>query len=299
MAFLRFRSVYCISKNDIDINERTIFSSVCITTATLSAYGAFVQLRFWSRQLKDFDSRRKPSSNPVIVFCLALADLFTCIGVILMSILLMTVSPPYHNPKLDKNIPKEKWYKYIAVPIESFTMFAYISSYMWTLAYALDICLQVYNKDKSLRTRGYLICFWLAPVWLVVVGQYANLYKSIGFCSIKDQEILHYMVCFIPLVCVVILLPIIYILAVLKLRKNIMTAHGCYTNAERELLFAVKKKFLLIVSVFMICWITNVVDGFIDFSIVLQQKDQYVKENGTSQHFKLHFPIWIVEEYHF
>lgn len=80
MAFLRFRSVYCIPEEDVSIHKRIAFSSVCITTATLSAYGACVQLKHWYSQLNDSDSRRKPSSNPVIVFCLALADLFTCIG---------------------------------------------------------------------------------------------------------------------------------------------------------------------------------------------------------------------------
>jgi len=32
--------------------------------------------------------------------------------------------------------------------LQSFTMFAYISSYMWTLFYSLDVCLQVHNRQS-------------------------------------------------------------------------------------------------------------------------------------------------------
>ena len=82
MAFLRGRSIYCITSEEINTNKRIAFSSVCITTATISSFGAIVQLVNWYKKLRvtRSEARRVPSSTPHIVFSLALADLFTCVG---------------------------------------------------------------------------------------------------------------------------------------------------------------------------------------------------------------------------
>ena len=80
MAFLRDRSVYCITQEQITEDHREIFSYVCLATATLSSFGACVQLRTWHKSMKTAESRRIPSPNPHVVFSLALADLFACVG---------------------------------------------------------------------------------------------------------------------------------------------------------------------------------------------------------------------------
>ena len=80
MAFLRGRSIYCIREDEIDMPKRVVFSSVCITTATISSFGAIVQLVNWGRRLLGKEPRRIPSPTPHIVFSLALADLFACVG---------------------------------------------------------------------------------------------------------------------------------------------------------------------------------------------------------------------------
>ena len=80
MAFLRGSSIYCIRKEEMDVPRRVVFSSVCITTATISSFGAIVQLLNWYKRLRAKEPRRIPSPTPHIVFSLALADLFACVG---------------------------------------------------------------------------------------------------------------------------------------------------------------------------------------------------------------------------
>jgi len=80
MAFLRGSSIYCIGEKEMDMPKRVAFSSVCITTATISSFGAIVQLVNWYKRLKAREPRRRPSPTPHVVFSLALADLFACIG---------------------------------------------------------------------------------------------------------------------------------------------------------------------------------------------------------------------------
>ena len=80
MAFLRGSSIYCIGKKEMDMPRRVAFSSVCITTATISSFGAIVQLVNWYKRLTAREPRRISSPTPHVVFSLALADLFACVG---------------------------------------------------------------------------------------------------------------------------------------------------------------------------------------------------------------------------
>ncbi|XP_032221205.1 uncharacterized protein LOC5520373 isoform X2 [Nematostella vectensis] len=251
MAFLRKKTLYCISNDDMDEEFRLAFSVTCIVTASLSSYGALVQLKSWYRQLKDYQSRRLPSSNPPVVFSLALADLFACIGVIAMAGLFLWMEPPNRDSIKNVDIPAKAWYWKIGVPTEAFTMFSYVASYFWTLAYSIDICLQVYGKDKC--------------------------------CSYGEKGLLHYMVCFGPLLIVTVLLPIVYFIAFRKIQRNIRGAFATYTNAERQILTAVKWKFSFIILVFMFCWLLNVGDGI---------HDGFNTENDD---FGVHKNLWIVE----
>ena len=80
MAFLRGNSIYCIGEKEMNMSRRVAFSSVCITTATISSFGAIVQLVNWFKRLTPREPRRIPSPTPHVVFSLALADLFACVG---------------------------------------------------------------------------------------------------------------------------------------------------------------------------------------------------------------------------
>ena len=80
MAFLRGSSIYCITKSEISPSERLAFSSICISTATISSFGAIVQIVNWYKKLQLSESRRIISPSPSVLFSLALADLFTCVG---------------------------------------------------------------------------------------------------------------------------------------------------------------------------------------------------------------------------
>lgn len=80
MAFLRGSSIYCITNSEIPTTDRLVFSSICISTATISSFGAIVQIVNWYKKLQLSESRRILSPSPTVLFSLALADLFTCVG---------------------------------------------------------------------------------------------------------------------------------------------------------------------------------------------------------------------------
>ncbi|KAJ7372922.1 hypothetical protein OS493_015377 [Desmophyllum pertusum] len=273
----------------MDVPRRVVFSSVCITTATISSFGAIVQLLNWYKRLRAKEPRRIPSPTPHIVFSLALADLFACVGAISMSVLFLTFKPAaekQHDGEHRK--PYDQSYVWIGTPIESFTMFAYISSYMWTLFYSVDICLQVHNKHSCFRSKLYHLMSWPLAAWLVGWGQYAYFGNDLINCSSHDQALVHYMVCYIPLLFVMVALPFIYRKAYQKVSQNIKR-NGYFTDAERNVQKSVRKKFCLIVLVFVFCWLPNFIDGIHDVAVYITRHYKGFDHDAN------HYGLWIIE----
>ena len=68
---LHLRSVFCVS---LVGTKRDIFGGVLIFSAFVGLVGSVFQLFLWKKYLKKHETRHKPSSNPVVVFHLALAS---------------------------------------------------------------------------------------------------------------------------------------------------------------------------------------------------------------------------------
>ncbi len=77
---LHFRSVFCVS---LIGTKRKIYSSCLITSSTLGLIGSVFQLFLWKGYLRRFEARHKPSSNPHIVFSLAVGNLISTLGKLL------------------------------------------------------------------------------------------------------------------------------------------------------------------------------------------------------------------------
>lgn len=273
MAFLRYSSIYCITTKEISISERSVFSSICISTATISSFGAIVQIVNWYKKLQFSESRRILGPSPGVLFSLALADLFTCVGAIAMSILFLIFEPAQKTNDGKHFHPAEDYYVWIGLPIESFTMFSYIASYLWTLFYSFDVCLRAH--DLQSRHKIYHVLSWPTAAWLVACAQFAIYSSDTKNCSLPGpMALLHYLVCYIPLSVVMVCLPIVYWKAYRKVSQNITHMTGFFTDAERRVQKSVRKKFCYIIVVFMFCWLPNFIDGFHDIKEYIVRKDR-------------------------
>ncbi|KAL9951239.1 hypothetical protein ACROYT_G043864 [Oculina patagonica] len=203
-----------------------------------------------------------------------------------MSILFLSFKPAV---KLQGEHPKpyHQYYVWIGTPIESFTMFAYISSYMWTLFYSLDVCLQVHRRHSCFNSKLYHLMSWPVAAWLVGWGQYAY-FGSYVYCSSHEQALVHYLVCYVPLLLVMLALPLIYWKAYRKVSQNIKR-NGYFTDAERKIQKSVRKKFCLIVFVFVLCWLPNFVDGLHDIAVFITQDYRHFDHDAN------HFSLWMFE----
>ena len=77
VAGLHLRSVFCISFGNL---QREVYGYGLMISAFIGLLGAIFQLVLWRSYLRNHDSRHKPSSNPHIVFNLALSNALACLG---------------------------------------------------------------------------------------------------------------------------------------------------------------------------------------------------------------------------
>ena len=80
MVSMQDSSFFCIPSVKLPSENRKIYCSMCLASASLGLLGAGWQIYQWKPLIRGYESRRKPSPNPMIVFSLALADMLACIG---------------------------------------------------------------------------------------------------------------------------------------------------------------------------------------------------------------------------
>jgi len=128
---------------------------------------------------------------------------------------------------------------------------------------------------------------WPVAAWLVACVQFAVYRSDTENCASGNIALLHYLVCYVPLLLVIVSLPFIYWKAYKKVSQNIKRT-GYFTDVERKMQKSVRKKFCLIVFVFVFCWMPNFVDGFHDLA-------EYIISETSLENDIDHFVLWMIE----
>ncbi|KAI8479916.1 hypothetical protein Bbelb_423560 [Branchiostoma belcheri] len=346
MASLHEESFYCIPETKLTLPERPVYCGVAIAAAVLGLGGAGCQVVRWRSRLSRAAQRRRPSPNPVIVFCLALSDFMACIGVIARAVGILVFDPPL-EVRPGVYVPTQGITAiYVGSTIEIVNLYFYSATYMWTLVYAIDITMQLKNTDVPISL--YHVLCWTAPAVFVGLSMFSVFFEvpeapghDIQQCATGFHLVLHYIFSYTPIVAVMLANPAIYITAS-RLRlvnificspyhvptpnsntyteqqtnpssrsretaadRNVSNSSktssrkdvsfpgveitvrpmlGRYTQRERQVISAIKIKFLLIVVIFTLCWLPNVIDGVIQISLI--------KDDRMGDRF---FALWIIE----
>ncbi|CAH1261660.1 GPR143 [Branchiostoma lanceolatum] len=291
MASLHEESFYCIPETKLTLSERPVYCGVAIAAAVLGLGGAGWQVVRWRDRLRGAAQRRRPSPNPVIVFCLALSDFMACIVVIARAVGILVFDPPLEvGPGV--YVPAQGLTAiYVGSTIEIINLYFYSATYMWTLVYALDITMQLKNMDVPMPL--YHVLCWSAPAVFVGLSMFSVFFEvpeapgdgGIQQCAAGFHLVLHYVFSYTPIVAVMLANPAIYITASRLIEITVRPMLGRYTQRERQVISAVKIKFLLIVVVFTLCWLPNVIDGVIQISNLVQG-------DRTADGF---FALWVIE----
>lgn len=139
--------------------------------------------------------------------------------------------------------------------------FFYIATYYWNLCYALDVYL-VLKQKKGYMWMYHMMC-WGLPVLSCALGLTILYYPELQ-CSHDVLNVLtNYLCVHIPLIGVMIINPVLYILSSRSVEQLLSQNGGKYSVQERKLATALRYKFFRIVLVYYICWIPNVINSIL------------------------------------
>ncbi|CAH0554404.1 unnamed protein product [Brassicogethes aeneus] len=145
------------------------------------------------------------------------------------------------------------------------TQYFYTATWVWTLCYAIDMRLVLSQKDS--RLNHYHLAAWLIPAFLTFVGLSllyipdANCHTSSSLQAAIYRILPNYIATYAPIATVMIANPVLYKYSVKDMRQIITSTSGQFTSKERDVIDAVKIKFSVINIAFYVCWVPNLING--------------------------------------
>ncbi|XP_046389809.1 G-protein coupled receptor 143-like [Ischnura elegans] len=193
-----------------------------------------------------------------IIVCLALADLMASAGVFVRSMLWINYKDL--QPSADNTAST-----LFCALTSAWTQYFYGVTWCWTFCYAVDV--RRVLQGKECRFAVYHTIAWLVPAFLTTTGLsilYIPDAKCHGLGSKTFGRILpNYFATFLPILIVMIVNPILYHSATNQARDAVSLGLSQYTRRERNVVDAVRLKFLAINVAFYVCWLPNIVNGFL------------------------------------
>ncbi|XP_065176318.1 G-protein coupled receptor 143-like [Sycon ciliatum] len=270
MASPHAESFYCISEENLSLDDRKIYTGTCIGCAAIGLAGSLTQVISLRNLWKStpVPSNRNPiAPNAGVVFFLALADMLACFAVITRSVTLAVISPPTSTK--EGLAPASPVVVNIGAPIQSFLQFFFLATYFWTFFFALDVYLQL--SKRSVSNMSYHLFTWVAAAILTGFSEFIVFY-DVGFpCADRTRVTLAHMATYIPIVFVMVANPVIYVMSYMKYKK-LLRGQGYFGHSQYRRMRQVTHNFSKYVIFFWICWIPSIATG-----IYLQVKGVDVK----------------------
>ncbi|CAH4029649.1 G-protein coupled receptor 143-like isoform X1 [Pieris brassicae] len=231
------------------------YNTVCLVSSTIGILGAMYQIfqnGVWRLQ--------SPSRGRKIIMWLAVADLLASLGVLVRSSFWLK----YKNilPLPDDNI------SVLFCSITSaWTQYFYTATWFWTLFYAVDIWQSIQGKDT--RPLLYHSLAWGIPAATTSIGlsilyiPNATCHNLTSLSNVLLRILPNYCATYVPIALVMVINPIIYILAGKKVELTVALPLAQFTSKERRVVDALRLKFFLINVVFYVCWLPNLINGIL------------------------------------
>lgn len=246
---------------------------VCIISSFFGIAGAIYQI--WIRNEdthnQQFFRRRRVGSTAItnystgrsIIVWLAVADLCASLGVFLRSALwkyIKNVIPPDSDNDDTTNVV------FCAVS-SAWIQYFYMCTWLWTLCYAINVRRQLQGQGIALRTyHGYV---WSISAVLTATGL-TVLYVPDADChNVHDistaylRILPNYITTYGPMIAVMVVNPVLYFTAAREVDRQLVARYSQMTSTERDLMTKFKMKFSLINFVFYVCWLPNLINGVI------------------------------------
>ena len=272
MASAHFSSQACLT---LDSTQRSVYAGIDIGTSVLGVSGALYQIITWrSRRNSSKNNRPRIATKSSIIFCLAAADILSCIFVFAKSVELLLISRPNVVRHDECVYVRDESYVYFDSPIALLGDFSYITSFMWTFCYALDIYFQL--RERFIPMVSYHVLSWgtalIITAFKALILHMRSEDPSLSLtCSSQESgnncilpstiAVAAYLAFYLPIVFVMLACSILFSLSLPKIRKIGIGTARMLTNQQRKKYRKIARKFFLIVFFFCVCWIFNGING--------------------------------------
>ncbi|CAJ0933760.1 unnamed protein product [Ranitomeya imitator] len=150
----------------------------------------------------------------------------------------------------------------------------YIGGLSTALQNAVDEPLMPVGLDQ-IRFLGTIVLYhmmtWGLAVLLCVEGVAMLYYPSVSNCEEGlEHAIPHYVTTYAPLLLVMVANPILFRRTVSAVATLLKGRQGIYTENERRLGTEIQIRFFKIMLVFMICWLSNIINESLLFYLEMQ-----------------------------
>ncbi|ENN70390.1 hypothetical protein HUJ04_002026 [Dendroctonus ponderosae] len=237
------------------------YNTVCLFSSALGIFGAIYQVlprRQFSNSHRWFSFSTERGRK--IIVWLAVADLLAAVGVFARS--MIWINKKNIMPEVDD----DSSVLFCAIS-SALTQYFYTSTWIWTLCYAIDMRYVLSQKEGHFKYYHFFA--WTIPAISTITGlsllylPNANCHMALSTSAVVLQILPNYIITYVPMLVVMVVNPILYLKSIRDMRNIISCTSGQFTSRERTIVDAIKVKFGVINLVFYICWMPNLINGFL------------------------------------
>ncbi|CAH0720910.1 unnamed protein product, partial [Brenthis ino] len=237
------------------------YNTVCLVSSTIGILGSLYQIipRNASCSSNGYGAQSLTTTRGRhIIIWLAVADLLASLGVLVRSSLWLQYKNIMPMPNDDVSV-------LFCSIISAWTQYFYTATWFWTMFYAVD----TWNSIRGNNTHPILYhsLAWGIPAATTSIGLsilYIPNAKCHNITSISTaflRILPNYCATYLPIAMVMVVNPIIYIMASKKIEMAVALPLAQFTSKERRVVDTLRLKFFLINAVFYVCWLPNLVNG--------------------------------------
>ncbi|CRK88718.1 CLUMA_CG002563, isoform A [Clunio marinus] len=264
MADPTIQSFCCHHRNHSDfafrlMNEfhREPYLIISMISSSIGMLGSIYQI--FIRKEEIVESPRRSMGRKIIV-ALAYSDLLASLGIFIRSALwcfMKEIMP------LDDDSVSVIFCSVTSAMIQVF----YTATWLWTLIYAYNMKRSLTNQ--SMREKNFHVFVWSISILFTAIGTSSLYFPDADCHDIHDlgtallRVMPNYLLNYGTILVVMIVNPILYIKCSKEVDRQLIQRYGEYTNNERQIHDMFKIKFSLINLIFYICWLPNIVNAIL------------------------------------
>lgn len=154
--------------------------------------------------------------------------------------------------------------------------------------------------ERESKTTLYHLAAWIIPAFTTITGlsllyypdakyliiilsgldiwfcRHSSCHTSTSLSTAIFRILPNYFATYIPIAVVMLANPCLYRHSTNDMEKIIMSTSGQFTTRERDILDAIKIKFSVINIVFYICWLPNLLNGILLWTLWFHLPDRWI-----------------------